>query len=352
MQGEVVGLERKRHSRRRLEGVVGLVRVLVGSAVTIVVQAVKDLFRARICFRFRIIAIAFAGGIEVPIDIITLVDEAITVVVQVVAHLFHSRVDVPVVIIAVISTRSEAILVDIVALVDTVIAVVIHGVADLGGARIDRAIEIVAVTRSRGIVIRLGTEAARTGGVAIAIAVLVGVIHCPLSPRIIVDFAIAVIVDPVAQFGRSGIAGRVAVVAVTEVGDVTAWGCAGALHPFQGAVAIAVVVRIPGPDFVRVEVPIVAVHQPVAVIVQPITDLFRAGIDLVVIIVTVAIHIRQTSAAAREILNQQLGRAVAIQIGIHVAGLESITVLIDSIRRNLSSQRIDVWVAVVTVARY
>src|SRR5690606_9727845 len=108
-------------------------------------------------------------------------------------------------------------------------------------------------------------------------------VHAARPPDAIVDRAVAVVVDAVALLDRAGADPRIAVVAVSAAQRVTAHLDArdhGAAH--RAAEAVAVVISEPH------RVDRVLVHDPVAVVVVPVTDLREPVADLRVVIVAVA----------------------------------------------------------------
>jgi hypothetical protein len=106
----------------------------------------------------------------------------------------------------------------VVCIVDEPVAVVVAAVAGLGGARVDPGQVVPAVPALHGGA--FGLHAGLGRGVAVSVAVPVAV-HVEGGGRsrvqivvVVVDEAVAVVVEPVADLRRTGVDGRIAVVAV------------------------------------------------------------------------------------------------------------------------------------------
>ena len=207
-------------------------RALVHLAVTVVVREIRDLRGAVVGERIQVVAVVPAAGlvhVAVPVQV-PIVDHPVAVVVDPVADLQGVGVDEGVGVVAV---RARAGLVHVavhvlVRVVAQPAAVVVGAVAaDLGRRRIDRRVRVVTI-------------GAPAGGVVESVRVLVQV----------VGHAVAVVVQPVA--------------ALLHLGRVD-----------QGIPVVAV--RAPagrGQEAVAVLV----VPEPVAVVVDPVTDLGGTGV--------------------------------------------------------------------------
>ena len=123
--------------------------------------------------------------------------------------------------------------------VDEQVTVVVDGVADLGGAGVDGGEEVVAVGAVGDVAFGRGAGEHHHIGVAVAVIVIV---HEESARDVLIDVAIAVVVEAVAFFGGIGIGLDVIVVAVAVDGGV-AFGSAGH-EAFAGAVGIAVAVGV------------------------------------------------------------------------------------------------------------
>lgn len=135
-------------------------------------------------------------------------------------------------------------------LVDHAVAVVVDRVADLGGCRTDRGGGVVAVEVVRDASDRAATEGSDRGEGRVAIAVVVAVDEAREHHASVVHHRVAVVVDRVAaDLGDIGVDGRVHVVAVTRLGDLT--GIAHGLVADGGrtsAIGVVVGVDVAGDD--------------------------------------------------------------------------------------------------------
>ena len=233
-------------------------------------------------------------------------------------------------------------------LVHVAIAVVVQLVADFEGAGVDVGVPVVTVRviidRARGLV----AGADRGAGVAVAVAIGVGVPGAEagdVSVRV-VHQAVAVIIVAVADLRRTGVDGRVAVVAVAVVIHRTAGLLTGGDR--RGAVAVTVDVGVPGA--LAGDVRVVVVHQAVAVVVQAvallaveavgqpvavaveafvgaavtvvveaITELSSAGVDGRVGVVAVGV-VRDVAGGGVAGCHRVGGVAVAVAVGVEVPG--------------------------------
>ena len=135
----------------------------------------------------------------------------------------------------------------------------------------------------------------------------------------LIDLAVAVVVDLVAQLRRSGLHLGGDVIAVIGVADVAAGLAACGRGVGVGTVAVAVVVDVPlgavGQGWIALVAP------AVAVVVDAIADLCCAWVDGAVIVVAVLTHSRRALGGLAAIL-QALRQPVAVAVGVGVPGHE------------------------------
>src|SRR5690606_6759270 len=153
------------------------------------------------------------------------------------------------------------------------VAVLIDAVGDdLRGAGVDRRAGVVAVVvvahGAGGAAARLLRHGRVAEAVAVGIGVPGGVVDGPL-----VDRAVAVVVDLVADLGGVRVDRRVGVVAVVGVGDEARRRRARPHGGARVAEAVAVGVRVPGGGGRAF------VDRAVAVVVHAVADVGRAGVD-------------------------------------------------------------------------
>ena len=167
-----------------------------------------------------------------------------------------------------------------VVLVGLSVAVVVDVVAQLGGAGVDCAVGVVAVgTVGHPCPLWLGAGIGGGGGIAKAIAVGVAI---PGARHPFVDETIAIVVGAIAQLWSAGVDVCVGVVAVVAGGHIAAEGIAALGGGGVIAEAVDILVGIVGAGHPLVD-------ETIAVVVDAITQLWGAGVDGEVAIVTVLI---------------------------------------------------------------
>ena len=168
--------------------------------------------------------------------------------------------------------------------IDEAVAVVVDCVAGFLGAGVDLSSVVVAIGAVRD---RHGVGAAtldRTVGVSVAVAIGVGEEG---SAQVLVDVAIAVVVQAVADLAHPGVDLRAVIVAVEVVLDEEALlfadlGIAGQDHDVRVAIAIDVTVCPEGRGDALVDVII-------AIVVEFVADLFHARVDAGLGVITVGV---------------------------------------------------------------
>ena len=243
-----------------------------------------------------------------------------------------------------------AVLVVIAADVDLAVAVVVFVVADLVAGRVDQGVVIVAVAATEHASGRRADD--RHGHIAELVAVLVA---------LLVDLAVAVVIRVVAHLGHARVDALDLVVAVALLDGGVGRGAraAEALLDVQ-TVAVAVVVQVVLFAAARAGL----VDDVVAVVVDAIADLGRAGLDGDGVIGAVAALGRGVGAGARA---QALGQvqteavAVAVEVEVHttqrvlvvlvvLAFVVLVAVVVDVVVADLGHTRVGVIVEVVAVA--
>ena len=183
----------------------------------------------------------------------------------------------------------------------------------LAGARVDSAVSVVAVAAVGAVAAGCAAGVHRTGRVAVAVAVDIGVpsgcVH-----RAIVGHAVAVFVLTVAVFAGAGVDPRVSVVAVGAVRAVAAGGAAGGHRTGRIAIAVAVAVGVPGGGIHRT-----LVCRAVAIFVQAVAVLAGAGMDSPVSVVAVG-AVRTVAAGCAAGVHRAGRVAVAVAVGVGVPG--------------------------------
>ena len=211
------------------------------------------------------------------------------------------------------------------------VAVVVDAVADLWGGLVHGSRGVVAV----GVVVDVSCRGCAglfgVGGIAIAVCIGVCIPDLHIYSVVLVHGAIAVVVASVADFKRQGMGardrvvallaggkpvsifidvahgaiavvvrgvravlflgarvnGRVQVVAVFVVCHVPRWRLAAGLFHRRIAVAVSIEILVPGGAAGnRI---IVIVHQPIAVVVQPVASLHGARVHLSVVVIAVGV---------------------------------------------------------------
>ena len=255
-----------------------------------------------------VVSVAVAVAVGVPGGgagdrVVVVVHQAVAVVVQLVADLGRVGVDVRVGVVTVrvvvhpartgLTVQdadvgvAEAIPVGVgipgglEALVGHAVAVVVDVVAGFVGTRVYGAVGVVAVSVIRDPALPGVAAVGAVGWVAVAITIGVGV---PDLVQILVDGPVAVVVHPIAALGSAREGLRVAVVAVGGIVCGALGGVAGQHGAVQVAVAVAIGVGVPGQRVAGV-----FVHQAVAVVVDPVAELFGAGVDAGVAVVAVGV---------------------------------------------------------------
>ncbi len=300
-------------------------QTLVHVAVAVVVHVVAEFGHARVDEVQEVVAVGAVGheaqgllagrhahpGISeaVPVPVLVpghhvhgvgLVDRSVAVVVHTVAVLVRPRMDGGIGVVAVVVGAHEAgglgaidvghprdpvpVAVRIqvpgrdvqrVVLVCDAVAVVVLAVAVLVRTRVLRRVRVVAVGRIGHVV--GGLIAPQIGHRQVAVGVPVGV-QVPdggVEGVGLVHRAVAVVVLAVAVLVRARVLGGVAVVAVVGIVTVAGRWIAGLGGHRRVAVSIAVSVQVPGHHVEGV----VLVHRAVAVVVQAVAVLVRAGVD-------------------------------------------------------------------------
>ena len=237
----------------------------------------------------------------------------------------------------------------VVGVVDQPVTVVVQGVADFLGVGVDARVGVVAVGVVGDVADHGLTAVQGAVGIAEAVTVRVGV---PGGLELLVHRAVAVVVDAVARLDGCGVDGGVAVVTV---------GGQGRLDPtLPGVAAVDAGARITEAITVAVQVPAlgqVLVHGAVAVVVQPVAALRRAGVGLGVSVVAVlqpGSGIRDEAAGRLAGGLGHVGIAVAVTVRVGVPGLthsvidEPVAVVVQPVA-DLLGARVDGRVAVVAV---
>ena len=168
------------------------------------------------------------------------------------------------------------------------VTVVVDTIADLGFPRVHESICVVAVpTNCNGIGVRREAGLNRRGVVPIAVRVCIGVPgpgRAGVQGRVvIVHQGVAVIVDPVADFGRTGVHVWVRIVAVTTLGHSPGGCVARRRGGACSAVAVEVGVCIPDGGIQGAGI----IHGTVTVVVDAIADFGGTGVHIGVGIVAV-----------------------------------------------------------------
>ena len=320
----------------------------------------------------RAVALAVAVGVRVVGGRDPLVHGAVAVVVLRVAVLGGARVGAGVVVVAVGAVAhvpaggaagavraagvAEAVAVAVLVegrldpLVDVAVAVVVDLVAGLRGAGVHGAVAVVAVAGVRDVAAGLAAGHGPARAVALAVAVLVDVerrtrggVH---GAVVVVDVAIAVVVDAVAHLGSRGVDGAVAIVAVVGVADVAAGLAAGVVGGAAVALAVAVGVRVVGgldP----------LVHGAVAVVVDQVAHLGLTGVGGRLGVVAVA-GVRHVPAGGTAGVVRAAQVTVAVTVGVRVVGgldplVHGAVAVVVGLVADLRPARVDRGVGVVAV---
>jgi hypothetical protein len=250
------------------------------------------------------------------------------------------------------------------------VAVVVRAVADLRRAGVDGAVAVVAVVVVGHVARGLAAGVAGRGAVPLAVAVRI-----PVEGRLdtLVDVAVAVVVDLVADLGLAGVRVLLAVVAVFVTGVVVrAVHLAHVVAVFVGTldggairVAVAVRVQVAGLETIAVLVDLVArhlgftrVHVGVGVVaVLVVVDVARrhiAGVRRVVevaeaILVVVGVPGRRVRRVVLvRVAVAVVVRAVAdlVHIGVHVCvAVVAVLVVAHEVGRLLTGTGVDLGVA-------
>ena len=200
--------------------------------------------------------------------------------------------------------------------VDLAVAIVVDLVADLGVARVRQRGLVVAVGVVEDVALGLCTGDDLVAAVAEPVCVCVGV---PGLVQALVCFVIAVVVDAVTDLCVSGEEVGVGVVAVVAVGDVA----------FGREAAVDLRARIAESVAVGVAVELVAtalVDDPVAVVVDAVTDLDLCGRDVCARVVAVpgdGDEARRRGAGGLGGVRVAVG--VAVAVGVQVVRTPSST---------------------------
>jgi hypothetical protein len=247
--------------------------------------------------------------------------------------------------------------------VDVAVAVVVDAVvADLDATRVRERAGVVAVDvvgiaivvvvdelRGRGVLGRGVTGVGRRGRV-------LG--RGRVADVFVVDHAIAVVVDRVADFLGVGVDGRNAVVAVGRVGHV-ARGLV-ALVARLGRVTVAVGIDVGIPAVAVEQIFVLPVGETVTVVVELVADFLGVGVDVrvgvvaVLVVVDVARGLRTgvdrgadvTVAVGVGVVVPDVGRT-GVEIRVGIVG-EAIAVVVDHVA-DLVGVRVDVRIGIVAV---
>ena len=190
------------------------------------------------------------------------------------------------------------------------IAVVVEAVAEFGRARVAGGAIVVAVVAVRNITAWRKAGLHRVGGIAVAVAVCVGV---ETEQHAFVRQAVAVIVQVVTDFGRAWVDGATCdrmVVAVGAVGNITAWRRAGLHRGRSIAVAVAICVGVEAEQYALVRL-------AVAVVVFAVADFSGAGVASGAVVVAVGV-VGHITAWRRAGLDRGGGVAVAIAVRVSI----------------------------------
>lgn len=254
-------------------GVEGELHALVDEAVAVVVHAVADFGGAVLDGRVGVVAVrAVRIAITVAVRIGVFAGEVVAVAVLVdgvVADLGGVRVDGGVDVVAVVAVEDPqafrrnaatdscehgsavavaiAVVVDDsgveATLVDLVVAVVVEVVADFGGAGVDARTRVIAVRTAVGIAIGpiAGDDRVAIDTEAVTVGIGVPGLAAEHAGIGVVNEAVAVVVDIVADFGGAGVDGGVGVVAVEAVVDVAVHA---AHQGLRRRIAVGVVIEV------------------------------------------------------------------------------------------------------------
>ena len=310
---------------------------VVDLAVAVVVHMVADLVRARVNAGRSVVAVGLvehvAGGLRAGLVRARGVAEAVLVVVRV----ERGRIDR--------------------VLVRRAIAVVVRTITVLGGTGVDVVATVVAVGGRHHIVRRLRTGRDRETA-AVAILIAVEVPGREVRAGVLVDTAVAVVVDAIAGLGRTRMDAAIGVVAVCVDRDIPQRCLAGHGHCEVISVTIIVIVRVPG-----LGVRGIHVHRAIAVVVDVVADLIGCRVHPVVEVVAVGLGLdiaHGLIAAHLGLEGRTLVLAVAVRVAIRiprdlvddvlvVAVRETVAVVVDLVT-DLLGQWVDAGVLVVTVA--
>ncbi len=228
-------------------------------------------------------------------------------------------------------------------LVDAAHAVVVDAVADLGGGGLHRGVRVVAVAAAFGAAVAHPAVGER--GRVVAVAVAVGV-NPDGEVQAVVGFAVAVVVDAVADLVRVRVRRGIVVVAVVAVRDPAGTGRAAHFGLDRGAEAVAVAVGVQ-------RLPNAFVVHAVAVVVFAVADLRRAGEAARVDVVTV-VGVVDVAGACLATLRGE--RRVSVSVSVRVREVRAGEALIDlpvavvvQIVTKLGRARINARVRVVAV---
>ncbi len=309
---------------------------VVGLAVAVVVDVVTDLRGRRVDVGPAVVAVGLVGDrarrLGAGLDRAVRIAVAVAVVVRVVGDGVDCR------------------------LVGVAVAVVVVAVTVLGGTRVDVAHRVVTVGRRGDVVVwlRAGSDRGRS---TVAVLIAVEVPGREVRAGILVDRAVAVVVDAVAAVDRTRVDAAVGVVAVAVGGDVPERRNAGDGRGELVTVAVVVIVGVPGLGVCGVEV-----DATVAVVIDVVADLLGSGVHPVVEVVAVVVVVdvagrRPTGDLGR--VGRTLVRAVAVRVAVRVPGglvdhlgvvvvHVAVAVVVDLVA-DLLGLRVDVLVGVVAV---
>ena len=310
--------------------------------------------------RVVVVAVAVAGGVAVAVTVQVLVDVSVAVVVEAVTDLFVARVGVELPVVAVVAAVGRVpagrhvgadeiavgVVVDL-AWSQATVTVVVPAVAELRRAGVHRGVAVVAVAGADAPGVPVGVHLVRRHQAVAVVVEAVAELWCALVDRDVVVVAVvvtdalavtvvvvlvvrhrqvAVVVQPVAPLDGSDVDLRVGVVAVEVVALVVA---------------------------VEVVVDLVQGHSACAVVVQPIAELGGARMHRGLAVVAVRVDLGEACVAAggggQDDQLRPCPIAVAVAVGVAGQRVVAVAVLVDGVVGVLRRPRVDRRVPVVAV---
>ena len=189
-------------------------------------------------------------------------------------------------------------------------AAVIDAITDLGRVRGDARVVIVAVARVVGVAVHF--FAAEDGLGPLGPETVFIRIHKPLAIDVLIELAIAVVVDFVAAIRGVWVDRDIVIIAVARALGVPVFRLACRQRVCLDPVPVAIGVQVEGDQVNRI-----GIGDAVAVVVKAIADLIRVRVDLGCIVVAVAVVIDVAVRRATG-LEERLGVAVAILVSVEV----------------------------------